>query len=92
MGKGEGNENHRQRLDGTPIGKETGSNQQRSSQKQKRIIEMIECAGCGKAAKYEVYGQPHCLEHMLEAIDCNEYVEVRRIDELAYERMDQSER
>ncbi|GJM72958.1 hypothetical protein HMSSN036_51740 [Paenibacillus macerans] len=53
---------------------------------------MIECAGCGKAAKYEVYGQPHCLEHMLEAIDCNEYVEVRRIDELAYERMDQSER
>lgn len=48
---------------------------------------MIQCAGCEREALYEVYKdikQPHCLEHMLEAIDCSEFVYVRRLDELEY--------
>ncbi|MNM25413.1 hypothetical protein D3C81_358580 [compost metagenome] len=46
---------------------------------------MIKCAGCEREALYEVFetNQPHCLEHLLEAIDCSVYVHVRRLDELA---------
>lgn len=56
---------------------------------------MIQCAGCEREALYEVYKdikQPHCLEHMLEAIDCSEFVYVRRLDELAAKSTDCSER
>ncbi|MFD1136771.1 hypothetical protein [Paenibacillus urinalis] len=35
------------------------------------------CEGCSRPAVYEVYGQPHCREHMLEAIESKSYVEVR---------------
>lgn len=55
---------------------------------------MKKCAGCPKEALYEVYKeikQPHCLEHMLEAIDCNEFVYVRRLDELESNNTHQSE-
>lgn len=43
--------------------------------------QMIKCEGCPKEAKYIVYDQPHCLEHMLEAIECRSYVEVRLIED-----------
>lgn len=38
--------------------------------------------GCGRDAEYEVYDdhQPHCLSHMLEAVDCSISVPVRRIE------------
>lgn len=38
--------------------------------------------GCGRDAEYEVYEdrQPHCLSHMLEAVDCQISVMVRRIE------------
>lgn len=42
---------------------------------------MIKCEGCDDPAKYVVYGQPHCLKHMLEAIECRCYVEVRWIED-----------
>lgn len=44
---------------------------------------MIKCEGCPNEAKYIVYGQAHCRDCMLEAIDCEVYVEVRTIDEHA---------
>lgn len=37
------------------------------------------CGCCGGEADYEVFGQPHCRKHMLEAIDSETFVEVRRI-------------
>lgn len=51
---------------------------------------MIQCAGCEREALYEVYefNQPHCLEHMLEAIDCSVYVHVRRLDPIEYANQD----
>lgn len=43
--------------------------------------------GChrNKPAAYEIYEdkQPHCLECMLDAIECNNYVLVRRLEEYA---------
>lgn len=42
---------------------------------------MRKCAGCNNEAKYIVYDQPHCLDHMLEAIECRSYVEVRWIED-----------
>lgn len=57
---------------------------------------MIECAGCSRKADYEVFTgkvwQPHCEPCAKEAMDCKEGALIRRLDELAYERMDQSER
>jgi hypothetical protein len=46
---------------------------------------MIEC-GCGKEAKWEVYEhrEPHCTLCMLEAVDCREWIPVRRLDPLEY--------
>lgn len=43
---------------------------------------MITC-GCGKEAKWEVYEhrEPHCTLCMLEAVDCREWIPVRRLDE-----------
>ncbi|UVI31180.1 hypothetical protein [Paenibacillus spongiae] len=39
--------------------------------------------GCGQIAKYMVYEdeneQAHCQKCMLEAVDCAEYVQVRRL-------------
>lgn len=42
---------------------------------------MIKCEGCPNEAKYIVYEQPHCQKCMLDAIDCNVYVEVRTIED-----------
>ncbi|WP_054954988.1 hypothetical protein [Paenibacillus dakarensis] len=38
--------------------------------------------GCGKPAIYEVYEdhQPHCRSCMLEAVDCNIFTPVRRLE------------
>lgn len=38
--------------------------------------------GCGAKAEYEVYEhrEPHCMRCMLDAVDCETYVMVRRID------------
>ncbi|MMZ70233.1 hypothetical protein D1872_332270 [compost metagenome] len=49
--------------------------------------------GCGGEAKYEVYehNEPHCLECMLEAVDCSVFVHVRRLDEFAHAHKDYSE-
>lgn len=48
---------------------------------------MLTC-GCGKGKKavYEVYEskEPHCLECMLDAVECREWIPVRRIDGLEY--------
>lgn len=46
---------------------------------------MITC-GCGKEAKWEVYEhrEPHCTLCMLEAVDCREWIPVRRLDERDY--------
>lgn len=54
---------------------------------------MVMC-GCGKEAKYEVYehNEPHCLECLLDAIDCSVYVHVRRLDELAKRDTDKIQR
>lgn len=54
---------------------------------------MIKCAGCEREALYEVYefNQPHCLEHMLEAIDCSVYVHVRRLDPFEHANKDRRE-
>ncbi|MNB81404.1 hypothetical protein D3C75_281860 [compost metagenome] len=54
---------------------------------------MVMC-GCGKEAKYEVYehNEPHCLECLLDAIDCSVYVHVRRLDELEYANKDRREK
>lgn len=45
---------------------------------------MLTC-GCGKGKKanYEVYEdkQPHCLECMLDAVECNHQILVRRIED-----------
>ena len=39
--------------------------------------------GCSKEAKYLVYEtrEPHCLECMLEAIECREWIEVRWLED-----------
>lgn len=39
----------------------------------------LTCGLCGGEADYEVFGQAHCRKHMLEAIDSETYVEVRKI-------------
>lgn len=39
----------------------------------------LTCGMCGEEADYEVFGQAHCRKHMLEAIDSESYVEVRRL-------------
>jgi hypothetical protein len=46
---------------------------------------MIKCEGCHKPAKYLVYEhkEPHCLECMLDAVECKGWVELRSIDEYA---------
>ena len=38
--------------------------------------------GCGKPALYEVYEhhEPHCRGCMLDAVDCNTFVQVRRLE------------
>lgn len=43
---------------------------------------MLTC-GCGNKAVYEVYEdkQPHCLDCMLDAVECRNWIPVRRIDE-----------
>lgn len=45
----------------------------------------MKCEGCPKEAKYIVYGQPHCLECMLDAIECRGYVEVRWIEDATWD-------
>lgn len=49
---------------------------------------MQKMCGCNpnKPAMYEVYEdkQPHCFECMLDAIECNVQVLVRRIDDAAW--------
>ncbi|MNL46293.1 hypothetical protein D3C87_1689940 [compost metagenome] len=42
----------------------------------------VKCAGCSRLADYEVYEtrQPHCKEHMLEAVDSESYVIVRKLN------------
>lgn len=48
---------------------------------------MIKCEGCPKEAKYLLYKdkQPHCLECMLDAVECHGYmVEVRWIEDATW--------
>lgn len=55
----------------------------------RRSLTLIKMCGCNrnKPATYEVYEdkQPHCLECMLDAIECNNQVLVRRIDDAAWD-------
>jgi len=32
------------------------------------VTDYVQCAGCRRIAKYIVHGQPHCEEHMKEAL------------------------
>lgn len=47
---------------------------------------MLKCDGCDQEAKYLVYEhqEPHCLECLLDAIECNALVEVRWIEDATW--------
>ncbi len=41
----------------------------------------IKKCGCGRKANYEVYKhrEPHCLKCMLEAVDVDDFIPVRKV-------------
>lgn len=43
---------------------------------------LVKCAGCPRPAEYELYDirQPHCKSCMLEAVDSESYVIVRKLN------------